>query len=107
MNIMLVTVTERTKEIGLRKAVGATKGAILFQFLIEAIVITLLGGSIGLGLTYLTSYIIEVKTDLSPDISPQIIALALGISIIIGIIFGLWPAYRAAQKDPIEALRYE
>lgn len=107
MNIMLVTVTERTKEIGLRKAVGATKLAILFQFLVEAIVITFLGGAIGLGVTFAATQIIANQTELQPAITWDIILIAVGISMVIGIIFGLWPALRAANKDPIEALRYE
>ncbi len=107
MNIMLVTVTERTREIGLRKAVGATKLAILFQFLIEAIVITLLGGILGLTITFVATQIIANQTDLQPAITWNIILIAIGISMIIGVIFGLWPALRAANKDPIEALRYE
>ncbi len=107
MNIMLVTVTERTREIGLRKAVGATKGAILFQFLTEAVVVTLVGAVIGLGITFITSAIIRAKTDLNPVISLDVIGLAVGIALVVGIIFGLWPAIRAAAKDPIEVLRYE
>lgn len=107
MNIMLITVTERTKEIGLRKAVGASKLAILMQFLIEAIIITLMGGLIGLIVSYITTYIISSKTSLNPDINQSTVVLALGISALIGIIFGIWPAFRAAQKDPIEALRRE
>lgn len=107
MNIMLVTVTERTREIGLRKAVGATKAAILFQFLIEAVIVTLVGGLIGLGISIATSEIIAAKTTLTPAISINIILIAVGISTAIGIIFGIGPAMRAANKDPIEALRYE
>lgn len=107
MNIMLVTVTERTKEIGLRKAVGATKWAILIQFLIEAIVITSVGGAIGLGVAILAGVIVRTQTPLVPDITLDIVAVALGISTVIGIVFGLWPAIRAANKDPIEALRSE
>lgn len=107
MNIMLVTVTERTKEIGLRKAVGATNAAILIQFLIEAIVITLMGALIGLIAAFAANLIIEAKTELVPVITSSTILFAVGISVLIGVIFGLWPAIRAAKKDPIEALRYE
>jgi putative ABC transport system permease protein len=107
MNIMLVTVTERTQEIGLRKALGATSLAILTQFLTEAVVITLLGGIIGLGISIFAGYIVSIKTPLSPELSPVIVLTAMAISTVVGVIFGIWPAMRAAQKDPIEALRYE
>lgn len=107
MNIMLVTVTERTREIGLRKAVGATRFAILVQFLIEAIVVTFVGALIGLALAFIVAAVVAAKTELQPVIGPTTIALSVGISIIVGLIFGLWPAMRAAAKDPIEALRYE
>jgi putative ABC transport system permease protein len=107
MNIMLVTVTERTREIGLRKAVGATSRAIMFQFLMEAIVITLLGGLIGLGIAYSIGLTIAAKTQLHPLFTAPTVLSALGISVFIGVVFGIWPAMRAAKKDPIEALRYE
>ncbi len=107
MNIMLVTVTERTKEIGLRKAVGATKLAIATQFLVEAVFVTLIGGLIGLLISFGVGAVVAAKTPLTPSITPNVILVALGVSTVIGIIFGLWPALRAAQKDPIEALRYE
>lgn len=107
MNIMLVTVTERTREIGLRKAVGATKAAILFQFLTEAIVVTAVGAMIGLIISFTASAIVSAYTDLNPIVSMNTILLSVGIAVVIGVIFGLWPAMRAANKDPIEALRYE
>ena len=107
MNIMFVTVSERTREIGIRKAVGATKGAILVQFLTEAVVVTLVGGIIGLGIAYGVGEIVAANSQLRPAITADVILLAVGISSAIGLIFGLWPAIRAARKDPIEALRYE
>ena len=107
MNIMLVTVTERTKEIGLRKAVGATNAAILIQFLIEAVVITFAGALIGLIAAFAADLIIRLKTELVPVITSSTIIFAVSVSVGIGVIFGLWPAVRAAKKDPIEALRYE
>lgn len=107
MNIMLVTVTERTREIGIRKAVGATNSAILLQFLIESVVITCLGGAIGLVITYIAGSVISAKTTLAPSITADILIYAIGLSITVGIVFGLIPAIRAARKNPIEALRYE
>ncbi|OQB06062.1 MAG: Macrolide export ATP-binding/permease protein MacB [bacterium ADurb.Bin212] len=107
MNIMLITVTERTREIGLRKAIGASRGAILSQFLVEAIIITLLGGIIGLTISFITNYTIRNNSTLNPEINASIVLLALGLSTVIGVLFGIWPALRAAQKDPIEALRHE
>lgn len=107
MNIMLVTVTERTREIGVRKAVGATKLQILMQFLVEALVITLLGGAIGIATSIIVGYIIRAQTAVKPALDPWIILLAAGVSLAVGIIFGTWPAIRAARKDPIEALRHD
>lgn len=107
MNIMLVTVTERTKEIGLRKAVGASKLAILVQFLTEAVVITMLGGLLGVVITFAVTTLVSRQTSLQPVITPSIFYLSIGICTAIGVVFGLWPALRAASKDPIEALRYE
>lgn len=114
MNIMLVTVKERTKEIGLRKAVGAKNRSILFQFLIEAAVLTTIGGLIGIGLGLGSAYlaVIVVQTiqptwEISFVLVPSAIVLACAVSITTGFIFGLYPAMKAAKLHPIEALRYE
>lgn len=107
MNIMLVAVTERTREIGIRKAVGATNHQILRQFMIEATVLSAAGGAAGVVLSFFGNYFIRVFTDLHPVITWQIVLLASGVSLAIGIIFGITPAAKAASKDPIEALRYE
>jgi len=107
MNIMLVTVTERTKEIGIRKAIGASRTDILWQFLIESVIITLIGGVIGLVISFAGGIIIANQTPIQPVISLDVILLAIGISVAIGLIFGIWPALNAARKDPIEALRHE
>lgn len=107
MNIMLVTVTERTREIGLRKALGAKKRIITMQFLIEAIILTFSGGIIGMALGIFTSFIISYLTQAPFVISPSAIILATLVSAGIGILFGWYPARRAANLQPIEALRYE
>jgi len=104
-NIMLVTVTERTREIGIRKAIGAPKGAILGQFLIEATVLSLLGGLLGVAAGVIGSQFKVVG--IQPVIVPSSIALALGVSVAIGLFFGSYPANRAAKLRPIEALRHE
>jgi putative ABC transport system permease protein len=105
MNIMLVSVTERTQEIGLRKAIGATGQAILTQFLIEAIVLSVAGGLIGVGVGIGGTIVIGMATPLKPTVPIAAIALAVGVSGGIGLIFGVLPARRAAQLDPIVALR--
>lgn len=107
MNIMLVSVTERTREIGLRKAIGATDAAILLQFLIESIIISLLGGAISLIVVRIGNEFVKKYADITPEITPFAWLLAIGVSVLVGIIFGLAPAIRASKKNPIEALRYE
>ena len=107
MNIMLVSVTERTREIGLRKAVGAKTKDILVQFLIEAIFLTLAGGILGIGLGWLLGAVAGHFVGFSAVLTPYAIYLAVGISAAVGIIFGIYPAARAAKLNPIDALRYE
>lgn len=107
MNIMLVSVTERTREIGIRKSIGATNGQILSQFLIEAMVISIGGGLIGVLFAYLGSEALSFKIGFTPIITPETLLWAAGVSVGVGIIFGVAPAIKAARKDPIEALRYE
>ncbi|MES2213419.1 MAG: ABC transporter permease [Patescibacteria group bacterium] len=107
MNMMLTTVTERTREIGLRKAIGAKKADISKQFLIEATILTLIGGIIGIILGWSISFIVNATGILSTSVSLSSIFLAFGVSAIIGIVFGYYPARRASRLSPIEALRYE
>lgn len=112
MNIMLVTVTERTKEIGIRKSLGATNGNIRMQFLIEAITVSLLGGVMGIIFGYLGSFIVGLVIKILgftivPSVSLPVVIGAAIISTIIGVVFGVYPASKAAKLDPIEALRYE
>jgi ABC-type antimicrobial peptide transport system permease subunit len=107
MNIMFVSVTERTSEIGIRKAVGATNGQILNQFLTEATILSLAGGLAGVLISVAVNFILRVTTNLQPVITLPIMGVAVAVAILVGAIFGVAPAYRAARKDPIEALRYE
>lgn len=108
MNIMLVSVTERTREIGLRKAVGARSFDILLQFLIESVVISVIGGAIGIGVGTLAAAIGgRLVPQLTLNVTPQAILLATGVSTAIGVFFGIYPASRAAALNPIQALRYE
>ena len=107
MNIMLVSVTERTREIGVRKALGARRRDILAQFLIEAVTLSGAGGAIGLGVGMFFSLLIGIVTPLPTYVSPLAIVLGLTTSTLVGVFFGAYPASQAAKQDPIEALRYE
>jgi len=112
MNIMLVSVTERTREIGLRKAVGANNANIMSQFLMEAVTVTLIGGIIGIIGGAVISYIISVGAhflgyDWAFIVSFFSIGLAVSVSMLVGLVFGLYPARKAAGLEPVEALRYE
>ena len=105
MNIMLVTVSERTREIGIRKALGATSGNILSQFLIEAIILSVFGGLLGLGLSYLAGILVARLANITPVFSLKALMLALGVSLFVGVVFGVAPAIKAARKNPIQALK--
>jgi len=107
MNIMLVSVTERTKEIGIRKAIGARRNDILTQFLIEAVTVTAIGGLIGVGTGFGLAYVISALIGFPLLVSVASAVLGVGVSSVVGIVSGLWPAWRAAKLDPIEALRAE
>ncbi len=107
MNIMLVSVTERTREIGIRKAVGAKTRDILLQFLVEAVTLSVIGGIIGIGVAILGSALYEWILKLRTEVTPWIIVLAFFFSMIVGIFFGVYPARKASKLDPIESLRYE
>jgi putative ABC transport system permease protein len=107
MNIMLVSVTERTKEIGIRKAIGARRKDILTQFLIEAVTVTAIGGAIGVATGFGLAYVISALIGFPLLVSVASAVLGVGVSSVVGIVSGLWPAWRAAKLDPIEALRAE
>jgi ABC-type antimicrobial peptide transport system permease subunit len=105
MNIMLVTVAERTREIGIRKALGASNGDIMWQFLIESLSLSIGGGVAGYLIGYFVAFIISTFLTFDPIITWQIATIAMGISVVMGTLFGIYPAFRAAHKDPIESLR--
>ncbi len=107
MNIMLVAVTERTREIGVRRALGARRRTILVQFLTESALVTMVGGALGTTVGVLASQVIDRVAPVSAELSPTAIVGALVFSAAVGLVFGTWPAYRAAHLDPIEALRFE
>jgi putative ABC transport system permease protein len=107
MNIMLVSVTERTREIGIRLAIGARGSDVMTQFLVESIVMSVIGGAIGVALGYAGAAILQHFTGWGTTIAPPMVAIAIGFSAAVGIFFGFYPARKAASLDPIEALRYE
>ena len=107
MNIMLVSVTERTREIGVRRALGARRRTILLQFLIESSVVATLGGAVGTALGLGAARVISLATPLAAAVMPSAVVLGLSFSAAVGLLFGSWPAWRAARLDPVEALRYE
>jgi putative ABC transport system permease protein len=107
MNIMLVSVTERTREIGVRKALGATRRDIALQFLVEAVALTGVGGAIGIAVGLGIPMLVKAAFDFPAAAPLWSVVLGFGVSTAVGLIFGLWPALKAAKQDPIEALRYE
>jgi putative ABC transport system permease protein len=107
MNIMMVSVTERTREVGVRKSLGARKKDILHQFLLESLVLTLTGGLVGVLVGFSVSLLVSATTGFPARITWEATALGLGVSAVVGVFFGVYPAFRAARLDPVAALRYE
>jgi putative ABC transport system permease protein len=107
MNIMLVSVTERTKEIGLRMAVGARPWDILWQFLVEAVLLCLIGGGVGVALGRSGSWLVETFLKWRTEPSLPAVLAAVGVSAFVGVLFGFYPAWKASRLDPIDSLRYE
>jgi putative ABC transport system permease protein len=107
MNIMLVNVTQRTREIGIRKALGAKRSDIAAQFLTEAVTLTGVGGALGIGFGLGIALLARAVFDFKAAAPPWAVALGFGVSTAVGLLFGMWPAVKAARQDPIEALRYE
>ena len=108
MNIMLVSVTERTREIGIRKAIGANRSAIMLQFLIEAMMLSLMGCFLGIVLSWTVLQVISAinSADIIYTMSGGVVGIAIAFSVLIGIVFGLYPANKAAKKKPVDALRF-
>ena len=106
MNIMLVSVSERTREIGIRKAVGASSGNILLQFLFESVILSIIGGLMGFTLGYIGAFLISLVTPFAPHISWEILGITGAVSLIVGVLFGMYPAIKAASKDPIVSLKF-
>lgn len=106
MNIMLVSVTERTREIGIRKAIGAGYWSIMLQFLIEALVVSLLGCLVGIALSVVAIQVIDKVGGVDYGLSAGVVWISMAFSIVIGVVFGIYPANKAARKKPIDALRY-
>jgi len=107
MNIMLMVVSERTREIGLRKALGARRRDIVWQILTESVTLSTFGGFIGTGLGFIAAIVVSKLTPLPAAVQPWSVAIGIGITAVVGLFFGLYPAMRAARLDPIEALRRE
>ena len=106
MNIMLVSVSERTREIGIRKAVGASSSHIMLQFLFESLILSVIGGLMGFILGYIFAFFISLVTPFAPHISWQILGITGGTSLLVGVVFGVYPAIKAARKDPIASLKF-
>jgi putative ABC transport system permease protein len=106
-NIMLVSVTERTREIGVRRALGATRNSVLMQFLTEAVVLSIMGGLLGVGIAYLIIWVLKFTAILPAVAEPWAVALGLGFSVVVGVVAGFLPAVKAANLNVIDALRYE